>query len=42
MAQFYDVTILTVRPGTHPQALEVLGKSLGGDPTLLACWSTSA
>jgi len=38
VAQLYDVTILSVRPGTHPQALEVLGKSLGNDPTLLACW----
>lgn len=38
MAQLYDVTILSVRPGTHPQALDVLGKSLGNDPALLACW----
>ena len=38
MAQLYDVTILTVRPGTHPRALEVLGSSLGNDPNLLACW----
>ena len=38
MAQFYDVTILTVRPGTHPRALEVLGNSPGNDPSLLACW----
>jgi hypothetical protein len=34
----YDVTIVTVRPGTHPQALAILGQSLGGDPDLLACW----
>jgi hypothetical protein len=38
MAQLYDVTILTVRPGTHPRALEVLGNSPGNDPGLLACW----
>ena len=38
MAQHYDVTILTVRPGTHPQALAVLGKTLGAAPGLLACW----
>jgi hypothetical protein len=36
--QFYDVTIITVRPGTHPQALAVLGKTLAGDADLLACW----
>jgi hypothetical protein len=34
----YDATIVTVRPGTHPQALAILGQSLGGDPDLLACW----
>jgi hypothetical protein len=34
----YDVTILSVRPGTHPQALAVLGKSLSGDASLLGCW----
>ena len=38
MAQFYDVTIVAVRPGTHPQALAVLENSLRGDPALLACW----
>ena len=38
MAEQYDVTILTVRPGTHPQALAVLGKTLADDPALLACW----
>jgi hypothetical protein len=38
VAQLYDVTILTVRPGTHPRALEVLGNSLGKDTNLLACW----
>jgi hypothetical protein len=32
----YDVTILAVRPGTHPQALAVLGKT--DDAALLACW----
>ena len=38
MAQFYDVTVVGVRPGTHPQALEILGKSLSNDPTMLGCW----
>lgn len=38
MAEPYDVTIATVRPGTHPQALAVLEKTLAGDPNLLACW----
>ena len=38
MAEHYDVTIATVRPGTHPQALAVLGKTLANDPDLLACW----
>ena len=35
LAQLYDVTIITVRPGTHPQALAVLGNSLADDGT---CW----
>ena len=38
MAKHYDVTIATVRPGTHPQALAVLGKTLAHDASLLACW----
>jgi NIPSNAP len=38
LAEPYDVTIATVRPGTHPQALAVLEKTLAGDPSLLACW----
>ncbi len=38
MAKLYDVTVIAVRPGTHPQALAVLEKSLPNDPTLLACW----
>src|ERR1700730_2069824 len=38
LAKSYDVTIVTVRPGTHPQALAVLGKSLADDRNLLACW----
>ena len=38
MAEQYDVTIIAVRPGTHPQALASLGKTLAGDPALLACW----
>jgi len=38
LAEQYDVTIFTVRPGTHPQALAVLGKILTDDAALLACW----
>jgi len=34
----YDVTIVTVRPGTHPQALAILGESPINDSGLLACW----
>jgi NIPSNAP len=38
LPEAYDVTIVTVRPGTHPQALAVLGKNLVDDRNLLACW----
>jgi len=42
LGEQYDVTVIGVRPGTHPQALGILGKSLGkslaGDASLLACW----
>lgn len=38
MAEQYDVTIIAVRPGTHPQALAILSKTLAGDAGLLACW----
>jgi hypothetical protein len=38
LAQLYDVTIITVRPGTHPQALAILGESVATDGNLLACW----
>lgn len=38
MAEHYDVMIATVRPGTHPQALAALDKTLTGDSSLLACW----
>jgi NIPSNAP len=38
VAEHYDVTIATVRPGMHPQALAGLGKTLAGDAGLLACW----
>ncbi|MFZ0425205.1 MAG: NIPSNAP family protein [Xanthobacteraceae bacterium] len=38
MAEQYDVTIATVRPNAHPQALAVLAKTLAGDKDLLACW----
>jgi len=34
----YDVTIITVQPGTHPKALAALEGSLGKDDDLLACW----
>jgi hypothetical protein len=38
LAETYDVTVATVRPGTHPAALAVLEKTLANDPSLLACW----
>jgi hypothetical protein len=38
LTEHYDVTIATVRPGTHPRALAVLEKTLANDPDLLACW----
>lgn len=38
MAEHYDITIITVRPGTHPQALASLSKALAAEPALLACW----
>ena len=38
MADHYDVTIITVRPGTHPQALAMLSKTLAADKELLTCW----
>ena len=38
MAEPYDVTIATLRPGTHPQTLAALDKTLAGDSNLLACW----
>lgn len=38
MADHYDVTIIGVRPGTHPQALGALGRTLAADKALLACW----
>ncbi|MGN6749339.1 MAG: NIPSNAP family protein [Xanthobacteraceae bacterium] len=38
MAEHYEIATVTVRPGTHPQALAVLEKTLAGDPSLLACW----
>ena len=40
LAETYDVTIATVRPGTHPQALAAIEKTLTNDPGLLACWYT--
>ena len=38
MSEQYDVTIVTVRPGTYPQALAILGDSPINDSGLLACW----
>ena len=38
MVQLYDVTVIAVRPGTHPQALAGLEKNVANDPALLACW----
>jgi NIPSNAP len=38
MQNQYDVTIITVRPATHPKALSVLERALANDPGLLACW----
>jgi len=38
MQNQYDVTIITVRPATHPKALSVLERVLVDDPALLACW----
>jgi hypothetical protein len=38
MQNQYDVTIITVRPATHPKALSVLERVLVNDPGLLACW----
>jgi hypothetical protein len=35
---YYDVTIMTVRPGTHPEALPALKERLAGAPDFLACW----
>ena len=38
MAESYDVTLATVRPGTQPQALAAIEKTLTDDLGLLACW----
>jgi hypothetical protein len=38
LAEHYDVTIATVRPGMHPRALAAIEKTLTDDPGLLACW----
>jgi hypothetical protein len=38
LAEHYEIATVTVRPGTHPQALAVLEKTLANDPSLLACW----
>lgn len=38
MQNQYDVTIIMVRPATHPKALTALERSLADDPALLACW----
>ena len=38
VAHYYEIISITVRPGTHPQALAVLRPRLGADENLLACW----
>jgi hypothetical protein len=38
VAEHYDVTNITVRPGTHPKALAALDNRLGKSGDLLACW----
>ena len=38
LQQQYDVTIITVRPATTPDALKAIERSTGNDPALLACW----
>jgi hypothetical protein len=38
MQKQYDVTVIVVRPATHPKALSVLERVLTNDPALLACW----
>jgi len=38
LAESYDVTLATIRPGTHPQALAAIEKTLTDDLGLLACW----
>jgi hypothetical protein len=38
LAEPYEIAAVTVRPGTHPQALAALEKTLAKDPSLLACW----
>jgi len=38
LAESYDVTLATIRPGTHPQALAAIEKTLSDDLGLLACW----
>ena len=38
LATRYDVTIITVRPGTHPKALAVLKDGLAHASDLRACW----
>jgi NIPSNAP len=35
----YEVTIITVRPGTPPKALQLLKKRVETDSTILACWN---
>ena len=38
MGPQYDVTIITVRPGTQPRALVKLKETVADAPGLLACW----
>jgi len=38
VATHYEVTIITVRPGTHPSALAKLKEQLANARDVLACW----
>jgi len=38
VTHYYDVTIIDVRPGTHPKAAAALEKGLSGARGLLGCW----
>ncbi len=38
MSHYYDVTIISVRPGTHPRTAAALEDGLSGAPGFLGCW----